>query len=233
MAPARPSAPARPGAAPLARCAHGPVVPVIVLAGPEVAHTLAGALEGDGGVRTLLCTPDPDAAADAVARADGDLPVVVLAHGARRLPLPLVTDAQGRPPVTIGVVDRPDRADVVRALGAAARGVLLVDTAGPLLRFAVRSVVDGTRPADPRVAAIVADWMAGRDGPRLTRREEEVLELVCAGLLNKQIARRLSITTATVKAHLTRLYERLGVHDRAAAVAWAEERRAAAAEPVA
>ena len=56
---------------------------------------------------------------------------------------------------------------------------------------------------------------------KLTDREAEVLKLATQGLLNKQIARALGIGEKTVKAHLGRVYERLGVTNRADAVAWA------------
>ena len=57
----------------------------------------------------------------------------------------------------------------------------------------------------------------------LTRRELEVLGLVGQGLANKQIARRLGIGERTVKAHLTSIFQRLGVSDRVQAALWARE----------
>ena len=57
----------------------------------------------------------------------------------------------------------------------------------------------------------------------LSAREEEVLRLVAAGLANKQIARKLSITERTVKAHLTNVFARLGVTDRTQAALWAKD----------
>ena len=57
----------------------------------------------------------------------------------------------------------------------------------------------------------------------LTPREEEVLRLVGQGLANKQIARRLGIGERTVKAHLTSVFQRLGVSDRVQAALWARE----------
>jgi DNA-binding NarL/FixJ family response regulator len=66
----------------------------------------------------------------------------------------------------------------------------------------------------------------GRTGAReLTRREGEVLDLVGQGFANKQIARRLGIGERTVKAHLTSIYQRLGVGDRVQAALWAQEHR--------
>ena len=59
--------------------------------------------------------------------------------------------------------------------------------------------------------------------PELTGREREVLALVAAGMPNKRIAMRLEISEKTVKAHLTRVYERIGVSDRTQAALWAPE----------
>lgn len=65
---------------------------------------------------------------------------------------------------------------------------------------------------------------ASPGAPALTAREEEVLGLAAAGLTSVQIARRLSISPATVKAHLHHLYDKLAVTNRAAAVAEAMRR---------
>jgi DNA-binding NarL/FixJ family response regulator len=58
----------------------------------------------------------------------------------------------------------------------------------------------------------------------LTPRENEVLDLVRSGLANKQIARQLGISEKTVKAHLTRIFQELGVNDRTQAALWAQAR---------
>jgi DNA-binding NarL/FixJ family response regulator len=60
------------------------------------------------------------------------------------------------------------------------------------------------------------------DQDQLSDREREVLTLVADGLANKQIARHLSITERTVKAHLTSIFQRIGVTDRTQAALWAE-----------
>ena len=57
----------------------------------------------------------------------------------------------------------------------------------------------------------------------LTQRELEVLRLVAKGATNREVARRLFISEASVKAHLLHVYAKLGVNDRAAAVAAAYE----------
>jgi DNA-binding NarL/FixJ family response regulator len=61
-------------------------------------------------------------------------------------------------------------------------------------------------------------------GPKdqLSDREREVLVLVADGLANKQIARHLGISERTVKAHLTSIFQRIGVTDRTQAALWAE-----------
>jgi DNA-binding NarL/FixJ family response regulator len=63
--------------------------------------------------------------------------------------------------------------------------------------------------------------------PALTAREQEVLDLVGEGLANKQIARRLGIAERTVKAHLTSVFQAIGVTDRTQAALWAQEHRGA------
>ena len=62
-------------------------------------------------------------------------------------------------------------------------------------------------------------------GPRLTEREQEVLRLTADGLSGPEIGRELHLSPATVKTHLQHVYEKLGVSDRAAAVAEAMRRK--------
>ena len=58
----------------------------------------------------------------------------------------------------------------------------------------------------------------------MTEREREVLRLVADGLPNKVIARRLGISEKTVKAHVTRVFQAIGVTDRTQAALWVQRR---------
>ncbi len=111
---------------------------------------------------------------------------------------------------------------VLDALDAGAAGYILKDAEPTELIAAIRSVADGRSPLDPRVARTL---LTARRAPTptvdLTEREREVLALVGLGLANKQIARRLDIREGTVKAHLTNVFQRIGVRDRTSAALWA------------
>jgi DNA-binding NarL/FixJ family response regulator len=71
-----------------------------------------------------------------------------------------------------------------------------------------------------RVAALSRDRLVTGPSPHLTRREAEVLRVLADGLSNKEIARALCIELSTVKNHVHRIFEKLGVRDRADAGAW-------------
>lgn len=118
-----------------------------------------------------------------------------------------------------------DRQRVTDALDAGAVGYVLKDSEPASLMEAIRAVARGLSPLDPRVARTVLD---GRRSPaavpsELTDREQEVLALVGRGQANKQIARALGIRESTVKAHLTSVFQRIGVRDRTSAALWAQE----------
>ena len=116
-----------------------------------------------------------------------------------------------------------DSARIVAALDAGAMGYLLKDADPEDLLEGVRAVSRGESPLHPRVARQLLAARGGRaPGVQLTPREAEVLGLVRAGLANKQIARRLEISERTVKAHLTSVFQRIGVSDRTQAALWAE-----------
>jgi DNA-binding NarL/FixJ family response regulator len=122
-----------------------------------------------------------------------------------------------------------DQARILEALRAGADGYLLKDAEPEAILQAIRSVHDGLSPLDPRAARVLLDAQrpepeaGGATGPALTLREQEVLREVQSGSSNKQIARHLGITERTVKAHLTSIFQRLGVTDRTQAALWAAE----------
>jgi len=107
-----------------------------------------------------------------------------------------------------------DRERILGALDAGALGYLLKDAAPEELLGAVRAASRGEAPLAPKAASEVLAARAGRREADLTEREREVLALVAEGLPNKLIAQRLGISEKTVKAHLTRVFERIGVTDR-------------------
>jgi DNA-binding NarL/FixJ family response regulator len=116
-----------------------------------------------------------------------------------------------------------DRERVNDALDAGAIGYLLKDAEPADVVRAVRDAAGGDSPIAARAAtAILAARDARRPALELTARELEILALVGEGLPNKLIARRLEITTRTVKGHLTRIFQRIGVTDRTQAALWAK-----------
>lgn len=116
--------------------------------------------------------------------------------------------------------------DTLAAIEAGATGYLLKDAPREDLFTAVRAAADGRTVLSPAVASRVVSRVRAPSGTRtsLSARECEVLVLVAKGTANREIARTLFISEATVKTHLTHLYAKLGVNDRAAAVAAAYDR---------
>ena len=117
-------------------------------------------------------------------------------------------------------------ADILRAVEAGAAGYLLKDTPRAVLADSLRAAARGETVLAPAVAGrLLGRMRADRAEPadRLTTRETEVLALVARGLTNAAIARRLSLSEATVKTHLLRACGKLGVSGRTAAVTRAIE----------
>jgi DNA-binding NarL/FixJ family response regulator len=116
-----------------------------------------------------------------------------------------------------------DEQRVLEAMDAGAIGYVLKDTDPTDLIGAIRSAAQGHSPLDPRVARTILHTRRAAPPPagELTDREHEVLMLVGRGLANKQIARVLGIREGTVKAHLTSVFNRIGVRDRTSAALWA------------
>lgn len=128
------------------------------------------------------------------------------------------------PPEVLVLTTYDTESDVLRALDAGARGYLLKDAPPADLFAGIRATARGETALAPSVAATLVRRTAG-PGPTVTEREVEVLELLSRGLGNREIARELFVSEATVKSHLSHIYTKLGVETRAGAVAAAIERR--------
>ena len=133
------------------------------------------------------------------------------------------------PGMAIVILTTYDEDDLMlRGLRAGARGFLHKDTNRQILFSTLRAAARGEVLLTPEILARVVaeksphDQQAGQQPEKqtvLTERELEVLAGVAAGERNKEIAYRLGITERTIKAHLTSVYNKLGVDSRAAAIA--------------
>ncbi|MFI1995382.1 response regulator [Actinoplanes sp. NPDC020271] len=108
--------------------------------------------------------------------------------------------------------------DILRAVEAGAAGYLLKDTSPAELAQAVRAAARGETVLSPAVAARLLDRVRKPRPETLSKREVQVLRLVALGRTNADIGRDLFITEATVKTYVVRIFSKLGVSDRTAAV---------------
>lgn len=122
------------------------------------------------------------------------------------------------PPPTVLILTTFDRdAEILAAIEAGAAGYLLKDAPPETIVSAIRTVAAGHIFLPPELSARVVRGIR-TPLPRLTQREIEVLKLVDTGASNKEIARALFVSEATVKSHLVHIFTKLGVDSRAKAV---------------
>ena len=105
--------------------------------------------------------------------------------------------------------------DIYRAIEAGARGYLFKDMARKELVSAIRAVAQGRRYIPAQVGSRIAENLPR---PGLSTREIEVLQMVAAGMRNKEIAYQLGVSETTINAHLQHLLEKLNASDRTSAV---------------
>ncbi|MET8831808.1 response regulator transcription factor [Streptomyces sp. NPDC004610] len=115
-------------------------------------------------------------------------------------------------------------ADITRAIEAGATGYLLKAEGPEELFAAIHAAARGRTALSGPVAGRVMAQLRS-PAPALTARERDILTQLSQGLPNREIARALFISEATVKTHLRRIYDKLGVDTRAGAVATANARR--------
>jgi len=144
-----------------------------------------------------------------------------------------LTAAEIEPPPLVLVLTTFDLDEYVfGALRAGAAGFLLKDAPRERLIEAIRVVHGGEALLSPSITRRLVEHFAARADPleppaelldELTPREREVLVLVARGLSNREIARRLVVTEATVKSHVGSVLLKLGLRDRVQAVVFAYE----------
>nr|WP_260173328.1 response regulator transcription factor [Nocardioides albus] len=128
------------------------------------------------------------------------------------------------PPQVLVLTTYDTEADVLEAVDAGASGYLLKDAPPEELFRAIRGTARGETVLAPSVATRLLQ-RAASPTPKVSPREVEILRLLAKGLGNKEMARELLVSEATVKSHLSHIYTKLGVDTRAGAVATAIERR--------
>ncbi|HEY8454540.1 MAG TPA: response regulator transcription factor [Actinopolymorphaceae bacterium] len=117
-----------------------------------------------------------------------------------------------------------NESDVLAAIEAGATGYLLKDAPTEELLRAVRSAYRGEAVLSPSVASHLMGQVRRPAGQVLSDRELQVLRLVADGASNREAAKRLFISEASIKTHLQHIFDKLGVRDRAAAVGEAYRR---------
>ncbi|GLX94714.1 response regulator [Herbidospora sp. NEAU-GS84] len=195
---------------------------------PLLRHGLRALLEQVGGAEVVGEASDGEEAVALALSLNPDVVVMDLVmpgvgglEATRRL-------VDQRPEMGILVLTMSeDDASVFAALRAGARGYVLKGTAGEDFLSAVAAVARGEAVYGPGVARRIRRFLTTGPGtgpfPELTQREREILDLLANGKTNAEIARALFLSLKTVKNHLTSVFAKLQVADRAQAVVRARQ----------
>jgi DNA-binding NarL/FixJ family response regulator len=193
---------------------------------PVVRAGVRALVDGQDGLTVVGEAADAAGAAEVVAetRPDVVLMDLSLGDGPDGVTATRALRALPEPPQVLVLTTYDTEADILAAVDAGAAGYLLKDAPPDELFRAVRATARGETVLAPAVAARLLRRTASPE-PAVTAREVEILQLLARGLGNREMARELLVSEATVKSHLSHIYTKLGVDTRAGAVAVAIERR--------
>jgi len=190
---------------------------------PVVRDGLRGMFSNDGGFEVLGEASDGAQAVRVVRAVRPDVVLMDLRMpGTDGLSAIRAIHDEGLPTRVLVLTTYDTDSDVLPAIRAGATGYLLKDAPREELFRAVRAAASGEAVLAPSVASRLMGQVRAPAAPpeqALSQRELEVLGLTARGFSNRDAAKELFISEATVKTHLLHIYGKLGVNDRAAAVA--------------
>jgi DNA-binding NarL/FixJ family response regulator len=211
-----------------------PVVSALIVDDQELVRSgLSLILREKHGIVVVGECSDGDQVLEAIGRCHPD--VVVMDLRMKRMDgieaTRLVTESGGPPVLALTTFNDDELLSGVLRAGAA--GFVLKDSPAEELIRAVRAVGSGNSYLDPAVTARVLTAYRSTEAPaplsvaltQLTPREKDVLTLIAKGNNNAEIADELYISALTVKTHIGRIFTKLGLRDRAAAIVFAYEHR--------
>lgn len=194
-----------------------------------VREGLRSLIATDPGLSVVGECTDGNTVVDQVTRCRPDVVVmdIRMAHTDGASATTAVRAIDGPPVLVLTTFDDDDV--LAAALRAGAAGFVLKASPGEDILRAISAVASGDAWIDPRVAGRVLDSYRGRlprapvDLSVLTDRERDVLRVVGRGLNNREAAAELFVSEATLKTHLRRVLDKLGLRDRSAAIVFAHE----------
>lgn len=191
---------------------------------PVVRAGIRALFEGEDGVEIVAEASTPDEALLLVRQQDPDIVLMDLQFGAGESGV----DATRRiralkaPPYVLVLTNYDTDGDILGAVEAGASGYLLKDAPPHELIAAVRAAASGESALAPVIASRLLSRMRAPE-ISLSRREIQVLTLVADGHPNADIAARLFISETTIKSHMVRIFSKLDVSSRTAAVSAARQ----------
>lgn len=210
---------------------------------PLMRAAVGGALR-TGGLEVVSAVPSAEAALEALAQLRPDVMLVSLElPGISGMELLRMLPAWSAATRVVILGDHPSEADAIEAMSFGAWGYLTKEIAPDALVRAVRGVHEGhlamSRPAAAaamrRLAALVghaATRLQGATLETLTERELEVISLLADGMVDREIADRLSLSPRTVEKHVGNILHKLGCRGRNEAAARYRSSVAAPSAPV-
>lgn len=211
------------------------VIKVFLISGNRLLReALSKVLGRRTDLRVLACVPYRPAVVSEVADLQPDVVVIesqLLDRGGRETVLAILKSQPAVRVLAFGMSS--DESGFLSGVRAGIAGYLTQDASAAEISAAVRTVAHGGAVCPPSLCRALFDEIAGRSSGAIrpaatrrgvSRREQQILELVEAGLGNKEIATELQLSEQTVKNHMQRVFRRLGVGDRLEAVELCRDR---------